>query len=40
MEHTSKLWTDLSKIADIKLIDVNAKKFIRMTVSNHEDIIG
>ena len=40
MEHTSKLWTELSKIADIKLIDVNAKKFIRMTVTNHEDIIG
>tara|TARA_R100000808_G_C2155335_1_gene167532 strand:+ start:5851 stop:6804 length:954 start_codon:yes stop_codon:yes gene_type:complete len=39
MTYTAKLWNELSKIADVKLIEVSERKFIRMTVTNHKDII-
>ena len=40
MVYTTKLWNKLSKVADVKLIKIDGERFIRMTVTNHKDIIG
>lgn len=39
MHYSTELWTSLSEVADVKLLTISSKKFIRLTVTNHKDII-